>query len=474
MAKKIRKQTLPLGSYLEKIREEDIREDQDVQRLSGQFDNAMINELIVTVLTDDYIPPIILGEEELGDGVVQQYIVDGLQRSSSLSKFKYCNYKITSSIENSIIEYQRKKMDNGKICRNNDGSVIWERAEFDIKNKTYEDLPKELKKNFNDYQIEVVIHQNCTMKMISKLVRRYNNHKAMNASQRAFTYVDEFARKIRTITEHDFFKECENFSEKDKKNGVYERVVCESVMAMFHMDNWQKQGKKMGGYLNEHSCNEEFETLHEVLNRMNSVLAEWYDDIFTGKNAFIWFALFHRFTKYGVDDSKFADFINFFRNELHSKALDKYDGESFDVLDEKRNTKDKKLIIRKLNMLEDLLLDYLSIQKATVGKEIDMLEFVHENLNPNVTEDDIDFYCDVLDGLTLNVNNNSLLMSEQNRPSLVCIVAYSFEKDIDLDDWIVDYFGKNSTYIRNQKENYIHMINDVTRYISSKTNKIAG
>lgn len=302
MAKKIRKQTLPLGSYLEKIREEDIREDQDVQRLSGQFDNAMINELIVTVLTDDYIPPIILGEEELCDGVVQQYIVDGLQRSSSLSKFKYCNYKITSSIENSIIEYQRKKMDNGKICRNNDGSVIWERAEFDIKNKTYDDLPKELKKNFNDYQIEVVIHQNCTMKMISKLVRRYNNHKAMNASQRAFTYVDEFARKIRSITEHDFFKECENFSEKDKKNGVYERVVCESVMAMFHLDNWQKQGKKMGGYLNEHSCNEEFEALHDVLDRMNSVLDEWYDDIFTGKNAFIWCSLFYRFTKYGADD----------------------------------------------------------------------------------------------------------------------------------------------------------------------------
>ena len=61
--RKIRKQTLSLSSYLDKVREEDVRSDQEVQRLSGAWDAGMVNELVATVLTDDYIPPIILGEE---------------------------------------------------------------------------------------------------------------------------------------------------------------------------------------------------------------------------------------------------------------------------------------------------------------------------------------------------------------------------------------------------------------------------
>lgn len=80
-----RKQTYTLQMYLDKIRDRDIRSDQDVQRLSGQWKNNMINELIVSVLTDSYIPPIILGQEQ----GFQLWVVDGLQRSSSLFMFRY-------------------------------------------------------------------------------------------------------------------------------------------------------------------------------------------------------------------------------------------------------------------------------------------------------------------------------------------------------------------------------------------------
>ena len=135
MAKKIRKKTLSLESYLEEIVEEDISDNQDVQRLFC-WENGMINELIKTVLTDDYIPPIILGEEDLDEDVVQQYIVDGMQRSSALVKFKYENYKITATLEDPIIQYQRKKKDeNNKICKDEYGKVIWESVEYDLRRK---------------------------------------------------------------------------------------------------------------------------------------------------------------------------------------------------------------------------------------------------------------------------------------------------------------------------------------------------
>ena len=56
MAKKIREQAISLVSYLKNVNSEDISENQDVQRMFC-WDSGSINELIVTVLTEDYIPP---------------------------------------------------------------------------------------------------------------------------------------------------------------------------------------------------------------------------------------------------------------------------------------------------------------------------------------------------------------------------------------------------------------------------------
>lgn len=62
------------------------------------------------------------------------------------------------------------------------------------------------------------------MEKISELVRRYNNHKAMNAAQTAFTYVDKFARRIRNITEHKFLQSVMDFL-KRKREVVYMNVL---------------------------------------------------------------------------------------------------------------------------------------------------------------------------------------------------------------------------------------------------------
>ena len=179
MAKKVREQTVSLSSYLASVNSEDISENQDVQRMFC-WDNPAMNELILTVLTEDYIPPIILGEEELGGGLTQEYIVDGIQRTTALNKFRNMNWKTTKSFENSVIQYQAKRRDKeGHLVKDENGSILWDNCEFDIKNKTFEQLPDELKKKFDDYQIRIVVHQNCTMQEISKLVRRYNRNKSI-------------------------------------------------------------------------------------------------------------------------------------------------------------------------------------------------------------------------------------------------------------------------------------------------------
>ena len=164
---KIRKQTYSLGQYLKLMNAETIRTDQECQRLSGQWKPNMVGELIATVLTDNYIPPIILGEE-IVNGITRQWIIDGLQRSSALSLFKYANTKIAKSLDEYLITYQRKVLDeSGNVKRDGKGEIIWENVKYDIRNKTYNQLPEELKEKFDGYQIETAIHQDCNTTEIS-------------------------------------------------------------------------------------------------------------------------------------------------------------------------------------------------------------------------------------------------------------------------------------------------------------------
>ena len=220
-----RKQTYTLDMYLKKIKDGDICNDADVQR-HFVWTKEQINELVVTVLTDEYIPPVIMGEEDSS----QLHIADGGQRSSALNQFRHGNYKITSSIENSIIPYKKK-------TKNKDGNITWEDTTFDIKNKTYDKLPDELKKKFDEYQIDTVIHECCDRHRISQYIKRYNNHTSMNANQKAFTYLDNFAGYIREIVNSRFFLDYSVFSESEKTKGVVERVVVETVMCSNYFDN---------------------------------------------------------------------------------------------------------------------------------------------------------------------------------------------------------------------------------------------
>lgn len=72
--RRLRKQTFSLEQYLKLMNEETIRTDQECQRMAGQWTSNMVSELIYTVLTDNYIPPIILGEEAI-NGIIREYII---------------------------------------------------------------------------------------------------------------------------------------------------------------------------------------------------------------------------------------------------------------------------------------------------------------------------------------------------------------------------------------------------------------
>lgn len=455
---KPRRQTYTLEMYLKKMKDQDIRSDQDVQRMSGAWNNNMVNELITSVLNDEYIPPIILGAEKNS----QMWIIDGLQRSTALMMFRYGKYKVTPSIEEPVIPYRAKVMEaDGEACIDGNGDIVWEDREFDLRNKTYDRLPEELKKAFDEYQVETVVHENYDMQQISRLVRRFNFNKGMSVSQRAFTFCDKYARKIREILKMGFFIEAK-YTKAERKNGTLERVIMETAMFTFHLDNWKKSSQ-IGAFLNENASMEEFEVLESDIMRLENIITEDSYSLFTSKDSFILFTLFHKFTKLNTDDGRFADFLAYFKELTAGQDMNEFYG-----VDKNASTKDKNVILKKLDMLETLMLEYLGIPKPEPDVETDpeaVLTFVRANVVPFATKEDIEQYMEVLDSLLGKANCSEKLLEAENKPSLVAIVSYSFENDIDLDDWIVDYCSRNRDYVSDQKENYLHMKDDLEEYL---------
>lgn len=361
---RIRKQTYSLGQYLKLMKAETIRSDQDCQRLSGQWNTNMVNELIYTVLTDNYIPPIILGEETV-NGITRQWIIDGLQRSSSLSMFRYGNTKITKSLDECMVTYQRKVSDeNGNPARDDKGELLWEAVECDIRNKTYDQLPEELKDRFNGYQIETAIHQDCDMMEISRLVRRFNNHVAMNTSQKAFTYIDNFAADVRRITENPFFSDVYSGSARGRMNGTFERIVGNMVLLCHYPDEYKKDSKKNFKWLNENASMYDFEHVNELLTRLNASLKVTPEvkALFDIKNASVIVAAFKRFTESGRNDKEFGEFLNWFINGGNATKINEKTWEDRGL---KRSTTDVSVVHGKLEHLAALMERYFEeIQKA--------------------------------------------------------------------------------------------------------------
>lgn len=439
-----------MEQYTKNVSEGYITNDADTQRNPAW--KPIVDGLAVTVLTDDYVPVIILAEEDNG----QIHIVDGGSRTAAFRMIRYGNYKIKSSVENPIIQYKAMSKDEN-------GKAVWEDAEFDIRNKTFDQFPKELQKKFDEYQVDTVVHEHCNKEKIAMYIKRYNEHKAMNANQKMFVYLPTFAEKIRDISKRNFFINNCVINDNEKDKGMLERVISETVMTMFHFDKWNKNGKKIATYLNENASVDEFNKLDSNLERLESIITDATKTLFNSKDSFIWLTLFDKFTQYGLDDTKFGEFLDAFVNELKDKPID---DKLFYTVDEKGSTKDKSVIVDKLHILETLMKEFLHIEETEEVKDI--LKFVKKNVNPYITEEDIELYSDILDGLTLEVDNNTKLLNDNNRPSLLALVGYACKNDIDLDDWIKQWFISNTTYLLDQRKNYEIMKDNLSKYMYEK------
>lgn len=465
---KTKKDAYMCATLLNMFQRGELRKNHPQQRKADKWKTDARDGFVATVLKHEDVDSIKICEQIINKKVYL-WLIDGLQRLTVLERFKKGTFKIGKNIEFPIIFYQKSvTTQDGEAVFDEYGVRVTEDVEYDLRGKGYNDLPEELKEKFDNFTIDVVKHLDCTDEEIGYHIRRYNRQSSMNNNETSVTYMDAIAKEVKDISqEHDFFKNCGKFTPSEKQNGTCERVVCESLMAMFHLEDWQKNAKKMGAYLNSHTSGEEFDIFKEELTRLEVIVGDDFKDLFTSKDSFLFFTLFHKFVALGVDDKYFVEFLTNFENDLHSRNVEDCDNLSFDDINANRATKDKSVVQRKINILMSLMEDFLHIdeEKNLVTNDIESFVSICVGIDKEEVHADMDCYNQSLDDLlNATVRIESKLRHDQNRPSLLAMVVYSFKNEVDLDDWLIEYATKNNTYFIDQKKNYLHMLQDYERY----------
>ena len=454
---------LCIASINKKIERHTIRFDHPLQRESEQWSPAMKGNLISDILQGNPIPPLVFAEQ-VANGLAIIWNLDGKQRCTTAYSFSKDAFKITKNIRRWLIAYQTSvKGKDGTEIFDKSGFPVYEKQEFDIRGKKYSELPEELQDRFKEYNFEIVQYLNCSSEDIAYHIARYNEGKPMTVSQKGLTRLGEkFATMVKSISGMPFFRDYGGYKVSEGGNGTVNRVVVESVMAANFLEHWKKKQEDMCEFIKDNATAEDFDSFEDLVERITRAGTEETFNMFDSKDSFMWFGLFARFVKTGFDDSRFIEFMAEFSRFLHRREIN---GKSFDDLNGKA-TKDKAVVLNKINHLEKLMNEYLGTGKEAgpVDGEKSILEFLRDTVSPGITQEDFSLYQEILEDLSLNVDHSSKLLEEANRPSLLALVAYSIEMDMDLDIWIVEFFKKNAAYCSNQAENYKNMVKELTAY----------
>ena len=476
VVEKYKNTSYSIESMSKQLRRRRIRDDHVLQRYSGQWKNFEKSELISDILRGKSLGQVVICEE-IKDGVRMQWLIDGKQRCTTLDDYLHDGFAISKNVGYYNIQYQANKLDeNGKEVLNQEGFTVPEIREFDIRGKKFSQLPEELQDIFKDRQIPVLSNTNCTKKDIADDIARFNRSRPMNKAQNGWLGLDEsFAEFVENIAKMPFFQPefaGSAYTDNNRSSGKIRRIIVESIMISNFIDDFC-DFDKICEHLSEEASDSNFTSFYEIIERLTAVCNEKVSKMFNVKDSFLWFGLFSKFVNLDIDDNKFVDFLIEFDNSLRNKKVSDITFEELCInpkTGKSRSTKDKNIVISKMELLEKLMLEFFHVEKFD-NEVMDSYTFIKENVNSNITKEDVEQYEEVLDDLTVNIDNSSKLLDKRNRISLVALVAYSFENDIDLDKWIINFFNKNDKYIINQKENYLYMKTNLEQFIVDKDKK---
>lgn len=474
VTEKYKNTSYSIESISKQLKKKKIRDDHILQRYSGQWKGFEKSELVSDILRGKSLAQVVISEE-IKDGIKMQWLIDGKQRCTTLDDFLHDGFAISRNVKYYNISYQVTKLDeNGNEVLNEEGFPITEWQTFDIRGKKFSQFPEELQDVYKDRQIPVLYNMNCTKKDIADDIARFNRSRPMNKAQNGWLELDEsFAELVGNIAKMPFFQQSfagSTYTNNNETSGAIRRIIIESIMVSDFIDEFN-DFNKMCEFLSEEASDSNFTEFYSLVERLTVICnTKEIAVLFNAKDSFLWFGLFSRFIELGLNDSRFADFMN----EFESLRKLKIENKSFDdILAESKSTKDKGIVIKKINHLEKLMKDYFKIEESQNNDSVsnDEAEADSENfiadllgMDIKIVEEEMEVYNDTLNDLISRTikdgSKESKLFEPENRISLLAMVAYSYKDDVDLDEWLTHYAKNNNTYLNNQRENYLSMLTD--------------
>ena len=468
-------------SLLEDKKNGDMNCNYILQREPFQWTPEKANRYFCRILSNLPISEIVICEQKK-KGLTVAYLIDGLQRLSYAEAFKEGRIKIgTLGAERHLIQYRHYLLDdNGNRILDEDGLPEYETKVIDVIGKKYNDLPDELKKRFNNFNFNVTKFFDCTDQQIADHIRDYNNCADMNKEQGGLTKISvKTAYHIKQISQNNsFFKNCGKFTKANGIKGKLERIVAETMMLLFFRNSWKSNLDSIYKFISENATEQQFMKLNSQFNRLELALGDTNEDLskdlFTPTTMPMWMSVFDKFTTYNIEDSRFIEFLNAYNTGLKNKEVDGVSMADF----KNQQTKKKATITGKIDLLVKLMNEFLHIDTTETAnpeleniymeenkqhnKEETTLSFVQENANPDATEEDIEFYKDMVEDC-VRVDEP---VYQQCERAVIAIMAYACmkEQDEEFEKWIQKY--KNQTnFSPSQKTNFTYMKNSFDKYV---------
>lgn len=462
-----------IGGVLDEKKDRKINCKHKLQRKPFQWTKRQKNKFLTRVLNNQPIPEIVICEQVV-NGKKKRWLIDGLQRLSYAELYRAKGTVIEEDgAEFPLIYYKERIYENGKPVIDDDGDFKEEIKVFDVIGKKFDELPKFLQDRFNKFNVNVTTFFNCTDEQIAYHIRNYNNQEGMTSNQYEVTNLNiNIAAMLKDISEeHPFFKDdYGKYTGKNKTKGIVERIVVESIISINFLSHWKKNPEEAYSFLNKNVTKEMFDNYKDSLDRLCHIVDKNNRELFNTTNSHVWFAVFSRFKKLNLPDSKFGEFMKIFLQELQNPKI--YNADLFTTYRSK-NTKDKTVVTAKIEGIEKLMLKFLQIETQKIQIEenkepITILDFVKTNVQEDVDQEDIELYKMSLDDYTIEIDGKAKRIVDKNIRSFVAMVAYAFSQDIDgeMSKWLPDYFKRNTTCTeKNQKQNYLHMKQDLINYM---------
>lgn len=486
-----------IDSISKQLQKKRIRDDHILQRHSGQWKGFAKSELISDILRGKSLTQIIISEE-IKNGLRMQWLIDGKQRCTTLDDFLHDGFAISKNVKNYNIRYQTTKIDDdGYEVLNEDGFTEMEFKEFDIRGKKFSQLPEELQEIFKDRQIPVLYNMNCTKKDIADDIARFNRSRPMNVAQNGWLGLEEsFAELVGNISKMQFFQQDfkgTTYTNSNHTSGTIRRMIVEAIIVSDFIEEFDKEFGKMCEFLSEEASDSNFTEFYAFIERLTAVCDNRVAKMFNTTDSFLWLGLFSKFAELGVEDERFIDFMIEFETSMKNKKVDvSYDGvdrNSFNELcinpetKKSRATKDKNIVIAKMELLEKLMLEYLHINKEERGTEMvvqsvdnELRDVISELLNTDIDNEDIEIYEAIANDTSEVIEDIDFwVISDENRPAFLALISRAMKDDTDdmLKDWLVDYSERNKSCISDVKVSFLHMRNDFKKFVAN-INKVSA